>query len=67
MKLNPNLEDWWTEKKRTDLRLSEDRISGAGISVKVVLNKVLNENINLYSYEGGTQYLWRYRLRGNWC
>jgi len=54
MKLNPNLEDWWTEKKRTDLRLSEDRISGAGISVKVVLNKVLNENINLYSYEGGT-------------
>jgi len=53
MKLNPNLKDWWTEKKRTDLSLSKDKISGAGISLKVILNIVLNKNNRLYSYEGG--------------
>lgn len=54
MKLNPNLDDWWTAKKRTDLKIDENWISGAGVGLKVVLGILLDSNVNLYTHEAGT-------------
>jgi len=53
MKINPNLSDWWTERKITQIKLFDDCISFAGVSIKVMLNLFLQEQYSLFSYLGG--------------
>jgi len=53
MKLNPNLEDWWTKNCVTEITIGNNNISGAGISLKVVLQMLINKELTFYSYLGG--------------
>jgi len=54
MKLNPNLEDWWTNKGQTALGLHDDSFGGAGVSVKVILEVFDNDDkIVFFSLLGG--------------
>ena len=41
--INPELDDWWTHKRLTNLRYKETALSGAGVSVQV-LTKAFNED-----------------------